>query len=419
MIDDGFADRQFTDRLYAERIGGSAFGRGESSFKFEAIKRAKRAAREAHPETPLIDLGVGEPDAPAFSIAVDALAREAGLSENRLYADNGIPEFRVAAARYLESVYGVAGLDPEAEIVPGIGTKSIFAMLPLAFINPGDVALVTVPGYPILATHTRYLGGAAWPLPLVEAHGFLPNFDLIPGSVLARAKLLYINYPNNPTGAVATGAFFRDVVAFARRTGVLVVHDAAYGALVYGDRKPLSFLSIPGAKEVGVEVHSLSKAFNMTGWRLGFIAGNAGALAAYAAVKDTVDSGQFRAMQKAGACALAHPELTALNVEKYRRRFGLLVPALRSAGFDAHESGGTFYCYARAPIGTADGRRFDSAAAFSDWLIRERLVSTVPWDDAGAYVRFSVTFEAPTPADEVRVIADLGERLRSARLVFA
>ncbi|HNY21095.1 MAG TPA: LL-diaminopimelate aminotransferase [Treponemataceae bacterium] len=429
----------FTDR-FARRIGGPAFGKSGEIFKFEAIKRAKRAAKLAHPDIELIDMGVGEPDEPAFPLACQALAAEASRTENRFYADNGIPEFKEAAARYLERVYSVSGLDPATQIMHGIGTKPVYSMLPLAFIDPGDVALVTVPGYPILGTHARYLGGEAYPLPLRAENGFLPDLDGIPPEVLSRAKLLYLNYPNNPTGACATEAFFRKVVDFAKRNRIVVVHDAAYAALVYGDAKPLSFLSVPGAMDIGLEVHSLSKSFNMTGWRLGFVAGNPEAIAAYAAVKDNVDSGQFRAIQKAGVEALAHPELTDAIAEKYSRRFDLLVAALRAAGFDAKKPSGSFYCYVRAPVAAGGHDRaagvqnravcvqdraaerarvtFSTAAEFSDWLIRERLVSTVPWDDAGPYVRFSVTFEAPTLADERRVIDELSRRLESARLEF-
>jgi LL-diaminopimelate aminotransferase len=407
----------FTDR-FADRLGGPSFGKSTEIFKFEAIKRAKRAARLLHPDIPLIDLGVGEPDSPAYSLATATLSREAPVSGNRLYADNGIPEFQEAAARYLSAVYGLPFLDPATEVMHGIGTKSVYAMLPLAFINPGDVALVTTPGYPILATHTRYLGGSVYPLPLRAENAFLPDLQVIPRDVLGRSKLLYLNYPNNPTGAAATETFFREVVDFAHRNRIVVVHDAAYGALVYDGRKPLSFLSTDGAMEVGLEIHSLSKAFNMTGWRLGFVAGNEEAIAAYAAIKDNTDSGQFRAIQKAGAAVLAHPEFTARAVEKYSRRLDLLVSALRDSGFDAKKPAGTFYCYARAPSGTRDGRRFRNAADFSDYLIREKLVSTVPWDETGPYVRFSVTFEASSSADEARIIADFRERMISAGFEF-
>lgn len=416
--------------LFAERIGGTGFGKEESLFKFESIKRAKREAQSAHPDIPLIDLGVGEPDLPAFPLASAILSREAPLAENRFYADNGIPEFREAAARYLEREFGVSGIDPAREIMHCIGSKSAFAALPLAFVDPGDAVLVTVPGYPVLATHSRYLGGVVHELPLLPGNGYLPDLGSIPGDVLDRAKLLYLNYPNNPTGACATESFFREVVDFARSRRIAVVHDAAYGALVY-DRKPLSFLSIPGAKDIGIEVHSLSKSFNMTGWRLGFVAGNADAIAAFGAVKDTCDSGQFRAIQKAGAACLDRIELTARMRERYSRRFGLLVAALRAAGFDARRSAGSFYCYVRAPRRTRSGVSFPTAASFSDWLIREKLVSTVPWDEAGAFIRFSVTFdigafrgETATIAEsreleaERLVIEELRERLVSSELLF-
>jgi LL-diaminopimelate aminotransferase len=184
-------------------------------------------------------------------------------------------------------------------------------------------------------------------------------------------------------------------VDFARLHHIVVVHDAAYAALVYPPHRPLSFLSIPGAKDVGVEVHSLSKSFNMTGWRLGFVAGNAEAVSAFAAVKDTADSGQFRAIQKAGEACLMTAGLTEEALARYERRFDLLVPALRSLGFDAKKSPGTFYCYVRAPMSAEDASglvRFPTAESFSTWLVSRFLISTVPWDDAGSYVRFSVTF---------------------------
>ncbi len=410
----------FTDRFSA-RIGGSSFGSSEVLFKFEAIKRAKREAVSRMPHLALIDMGVGESDQGAYPVAVETLAREAGLSENRRYADNGIEEFKVAASRYLEREFGVSGIDPGREVVHCIGSKSAFALLPLAFIDPGDVSLVTVPGYPILGTNTNYLGGRVVSLPLLERNGFLPDLDSISREDLDRAKLLYLNYPNNPTGARATESFFREVVDFARLHHIVVVHDAAYAALVYPPHRPLSFLSIPGAKDVGVEVHSLSKSFNMTGWRLGFVAGNAEAVSAFAAVKDTADSGQFRAIQKAGEACLMTAGLTEEALARYERRFDLLVPALRSLGFDAKKSPGTFYCYVRAPMSAEDASglvRFPTAESFSTWLVSRFLISTVPWDDAGSYVRFSVTFEAYSIEDERRVIEELAERLSSVRFYW-
>jgi len=408
----------FFDDKISERLGGVNFGKSAAIYKFELIKRAKAAARKAHPEIELIDMGVGEPDWPADEIVVRTLAEEAGKPENRWYADNGIPEFQEAAASYLEKVYGVKGLTPSENIVHGIGSKPALAMLPVCFINPGDVLLTTVPGYPVTATYTKYLGGGVYDMPLLESNSFLPDLDSIPEEVRKKAKLMYINYPNNPTGAVAGSEFFRKVVDFAMKNGVVVVHDAAYGALTYDGCKPLSFLSTDGAMEVGIEVHSLSKAFNMTGWRIGFVCGNSKAVRAYATVKDNTDSGQFRAIQKAGIQAFNNTGITEKTIEKYSRRFDLLVAALNEAGFQARKPKGSFYCYVKVPEGTADGKRFTTAADFSEFLIRESLISTVPWDDAGKYVRFSVTFEAGSVQKEREVINEMKERLKILNLKF-
>ncbi len=407
----------YIQSLFAERIGGSGFGKSQVIYKFEKIKRAKREAMAAHPGVELIDLGVGEPDEMAFPPVVKRLQKEAEQPENRGYADNGIQEFKDAAARYMEMVYGVKGIDPKTEVLHGIGSKPVLAMIPAAFINPGDITLMTVPGYPIMGTHTRWYGGEVVNLPLTEQSGFLPDLDSIPQDVRKRAKLLYINYPNNPTGAGATAEFFEKVVRFAKENNIVVVHDAAYAALVYG-RKPLSFLSVPGAKDVGVEIHSLSKAYNMTGWRLAFIAGNERVVAAYGNVKDNCDSGQFKAIQKAGVYALDHPEMTEKIAAKYERRLRFMVDTLKELGFSVRMPAGTFYLYVKAPKGIKAGRRFSNAEEFSHFLITEKLISTVPWDDAGPYIRLSATFEARGRQDERRVLAEFKRRMNELKLEF-
>jgi len=411
----------YIQNLFAERIGGKQYGKSTAIYKFEKIKRAKRAALTANPGAEIIDMGVGEPDEMAFPEVVAELHKEASKPENRGYSDNGDALLKQAAARYLEKVCGVSGINPETEVIHSIGSKAALSILPAALINPGDYVLMTTPGYPVFGTHAKYYGGLVHNLPLIQANRFLPDLDSIPSDILAKSKVLVLNYPNNPTGASATPEFFAKVVEFARRNRIVVVHDAAYAALVF-EGKPLSFLSIPGAKEVGIELHSTSKTFNMTGWRCGFVAGNELLVKAYGDVKDNSDSGQFLAIQHASAYCFDHPEITEKIAAKYSRRMGALVEVLRGAGFDANKPRGSFFLYVKAPTAALkkDGSRveFKSAEEISQWLITEKLISTVPWDDAGAYLRFSVTFIAKDQSDEKRVLAEIAHRLGDVKFVF-
>ena len=402
--------------LFAERIGGGAFGLSDQVYKFEKIKRAKAAARKEHPGVELLDFGVGEPDQVAPGPIRRALKKAVDDPANRGYADNGIREFKVAAAEYMRNFFGVEGLDPDTEINHSIGSKPALAMLPLCFVNPGDVVLATVPGYPVMATHSQYLGGRVVKVPLRPENVFLPDLKQIDPESARRAKLFYVNYPNNPTGAVATEHFFDELIAFAEANNILVVQDAAYATLVYG-RKPLSILGRPGGKEVAVELHSMSKSYNMTGWRLGFVAGSARAVKAYAEVKDNMDSGQFKAIQVAACAGIADQSLSAKITRHYERRLKKMARVLRAAGFAAKMPGGTFYLYVQAPKGAGD-TSFASAGEAADYLIRQQLVSTVPWDDAGAFLRFSATFESKNAKDDERVLAELSSRLTQAGLRF-
>jgi LL-diaminopimelate aminotransferase len=410
----------YVQNLFAARIGGKEYGKSTAIYKFEKIKRAKRAALAAHPGAEIIDLGVGEPDEMAFPQVLAQLAREAAKPENRGYSDNGDDVLKVAAARYLDRVCGVPDIDPETEVIHSIGSKAALTMLPAALIDPGDWVLMTTPGYPVFGTHARYYGGIVHQLPLLESHGFLPDLDSVPADVLRQCKALVLNYPNNPTGAGATPEFFAKVVEFALQNRLAVIHDAAYAALVF-EGKPLSFLATPGAKEVGLELHSTSKSFNMTGWRCGFVAGNQRLVRAYGDIKDNSDSGQFLAIQHAAAYCLEHPEMTAQIAAKYSRRMDGLVQVLRKAGFAAAKPKGSFFLYVKAPkAAAAQGmrREFSSAEDVAQWLIAEKLISTVPWDDAGAYLRFSVTFMANDPAEEKRVLGEIGARLDGVAFEF-
>jgi LL-diaminopimelate aminotransferase len=406
----------YFQRLFADRIGGANYGKGTEIYKFEKIKRAKRKAVAEHPEQKLVDFGIGENDEMAAANVRQVMAAEIDKPENRGYADNGVAAFKEAAARFMQREFQVE-LDPVREINHCIGTKTALAMLPAAFINPGDVTLMTVPGYPVAGTHTRYYGGEVYRLPLCSENDFLPDLDSIPADVRKRAKLLVINYPNSPTGKVATREFYARVVDFAVNSDVVVIQDAAHIMLSHADR-PLSFLQVPGARDVGVEIHSLSKGWNMIGWRMGWVCGHERIVRALADVKDNSDSGQFIAIQKAAAAALDDPSIPHCVRDKYGRRLRKLVATLRNCGFDCQMPGGTYFLYTASPKGVAGGARFATAEAASQFLITEHSICTVPWDDAGSFLRFSVTYEAADETAEDALMAETLRRLKSLNLEF-
>ena len=402
--------------LFADRVGGANYGKGTAIYKFEKIKRAKRKALADHPERELIDFGIGENDEMADEGVRRVMAEEINKPENRGYADNGIPEFTEAVARYMQRSFGVE-LDPATEINHSIGSKPALALLPAAFINPGDVTLMTVPGYPVAGTHTQYYGGTVYKLPLLAENNFLPDLDSIPADVLKRAKLLVLNYPNSPTGKTATREFFERVVQFARDNELVVVQDAAHAVLSF-DQKPMSFLEVPGAKEVGVEIHSLSKGFDMIGWRLGWVCGAQRIVSAFSDVKDNTDSGQFIAIQKAGAAALDDESIPTRVRAKYQRRLEKLVAMLKRCGFECKMPGGTYFLYTPSPKQVAGGPAFETGEAASQFLITEHSICTVPWDDAGPFLRFSVTYEAADEAAEDALMAETESRLNQINFVF-
>lgn len=405
----------YFQKLFADRIGGEKYGKDTEIYKFEKIKRAKRKALADHPQRALIDFGIGENDEIAPAPVRAQMAEEINRPENRGYADNGIQVFKDAAAQFMQRNFGVE-LDPAKEVNHCIGSKTALAMLPAAFINPGDVTLMTVPGYPVAGTHTRYYGGNVYKLPLLAENDFLPDLESIPADVLTKAKMLVINYPNSPTGKVATRDFFARVVDFAKANELIVVQDAAHIMLTY-EGQPLSFLSVPGAKDVGVEVHSLSKGFHMIGWRIGWVCGHERIVSAFADVKDNCDSGQFIAIQKAAAAALGNDAIAKQTKAKYQRRLEKLVAALTRCGFKCQMPGGSYFLYTRSPRAAGD-IQFENAEAASQYLITEHSICTVPWDDAGPFVRFSVTYEAADEAAEDALMAETERRLASANLKF-
>src|SRR6195256_3023302 len=301
-------------------------------YLFAELERKIAAKRAAGVD--VISLGIGDPDRPTPPLVVEAMQEAVADASTHQYPSNrGRAEFREAVRDFYERRFEVEGIDPDVEVMPAIGAKECIFNLNLAFLDPGDVALAADPGYPVYTAGPLLAGAEAGRLPLIPERGFVPDLDAVDGEALKRAKLLYINYPNNPTGAVVPEGFFERVVAFAREHDILVVHDNAYSETTYDGYRAPSFLETPGAKEVGVEVFSLSKGYNMTGWRCAAIVGNAEAVQTYWRLKTNVDSGLFEAVQLAGVAALQGPTgpLERMN-ETYTRRRDLVVGALREIG---------------------------------------------------------------------------------------
>jgi len=406
----------YFQQLFAERIGGALYGKDDAIYKFEKIKRAKRKALADHPERQLLDFGIGENDGVPDQRVLSKMAEEIGKPENRGYADNGISEFKEAVARFMQREYGVE-LNATTEVNHCIGSKTALAIFPATLINPGDITLMTVPGYPVAGTHTTYYGGIVYKLPLLAENNFLPDLENIPDEVREKSKLLVLCYPNSPTGATATREFYEQVVQFAKDNKIVVVQDAAHALLSF-DRKPNSFLSVPGAKEVGVEIHSMSKGFDMIGWRIGWVCGHERLVSAFADVKDNCDSGQFIAIQKAAVAALDDESIPRRIHAKYQRRLEKLVAMLQRCGFQCEVPGGTYFLYTPSPKGLEGGPTFDSGEAASQYLITEQSICTVPWDDAGAFLRFSVTYEAADEAAEDALMAETESRLKQIKPLF-
>ena len=319
-------------------------------YLFKEIDRKKTELRAKGVD--LIDLGIGDPDLPTPEHIIEAMKKAVEDSANHRYPSySGMLEFRAAVAEWYKKRFGV-DLDPEKEVLTLIGSKEGIAHLPLAFINPGDVSLVPSPGYPVYNIATLFAGGESYFMPLLKENGFLPDLHAIPAEVLRRAKVMFINYPNNPTAAVADVKFFERVVDFAAQHGLLVCHDAAYSEVSFDGYRPASFLQAKGAKDVGIEFHSLSKTYNMTGWRVGFAAGNREAIDGLSAIKSNVDSGVFQAIQFAGITALRSDQSCVhkmIGVYKERRDF--MVPELKKAGFEVDPPKASFYLWIKVPPG--------------------------------------------------------------------
>ena len=356
----------------------------------------------------VVDLGIGDPDTPTPREIIDACARATADPANQRYPSNlGLDEFRRAAAAWMER-YGIA-CDPAVEILPLLGSKEGIGHIPLAFVNPGDVVLVPDPCYPVYRSATILAGGTVYSMPLVEERGFLPDYDAIPAEVRRNARLMFLNYPNNPTAATADADFFARTVKFAIANDIIVVHDAAYLEVAYDGYRPPSFLTVKGAKDVGIEFHSFSKTFNMTGWRIGWAAGNADVVAGLLKVKSNLDSGVFQALQHAGIEALT-ADLSSWRrdlIALYTKRRDILCDGLNAVGWRVDKPKASFYVWARLPEGIT------SADAATD-LLEHGGVVAIPgtgYGDAGeGYVRMSLTLPTDRVEEAVRRIAPVCAR---------
>ncbi len=374
-------------------------------YLFIEIDRKKRAAIAAGKD--VIDFGVGDPDRPTPKFIIDRMATAIYEPKNHRYAfDTGVPEYKEVAAAWMQKRFGVR-VDSKSEVLALIGSKEGLGHLPLAVINPGDVGLIPTPGYPVYNAATIFAGGVPHTMPLTEERGFLPNLEEIPADVLDRTALMFLNYPNNPTGAVASPAFYEKCVALAKKHDFIICSDAPYCEMYFDDAdRPHSILEIPGAKECCIEMHSLSKTFNMTGWRIAFAAGHADVLAALAKVKGNMDSSAFGAIQQTAADALDHidrPEVAAIRA-LYKERRDALVPCLQRSGFKVSPPPATFYVWTRCPAG------YDSMRCAAK-LLDEAAIVAIPGLGFGksgeGYVRFALTVERERIIEAGRRLAGL------------
>jgi LL-diaminopimelate aminotransferase len=367
--------------MYSDRINALP------PYLFAAIDEARDQMIAAGVD--VIDLGVGDPDLPTPAHIVEAIKEAVCNPETHHYPSYaGMLEFRKAAAEWCKKYKGIE-LDPATEVLSLIGSKEAVAHIPIAFVNPGDVVLYTDPGYPVYKIGTLFAGGEPYPLPLKVENKFLPDLDAIPEDVLKKAKLFFFNYPNNPTAATADMKFFNKVVKFCKKHDIIAVHDNAYSQMTYDGYESPSFLTAKGAMDIGIELYSHSKTYNMTGWRLGFAVGNKDLIQGLGKVKSNVDSGVFDAIQIAGIAALRSPQTCVEETNKvYEERRNALVKGLKAMGLEVKPPKATFYVWAPVPEGF-------TSISFTKLLLEEAGIVATPgigFGDAGeGYIRFALT----------------------------
>jgi LL-diaminopimelate aminotransferase len=372
-------------------------------YLFAAIDEMKQKAIARGVD--IINLGIGDPDLPTPAPIIQRMQQAVADPKHHQYPSyEGMLAFRQAVADWYRRRFKVS-LDPASEVLALIGSKEGIGHVPLAFVDPGDVVLVPSPGYPVYPVGTSFAGGVSHAMPLRKQNGFLPDLKAIPTDVARRAKLMWINSPNNPTSVVADKEFFKRVVAFAQEHQIIVCHDAAYSEIYFDGRRPASFLEVDGAKDVGIEFHSLSKTFNMTGWRIGFAVGHKQILAGLGKVKSNLDSGVFQAVQEAGITALNADEQLTLGLRQtYQERRDLLIPGLQKLGLEVEMTRAAFYVWVTVPKGY-------TSASFTGHLLEKAGIVTTPGNGFGepgeGYIRMTLT----TPKER---LAEAVERIKKA-----
>ena len=373
-------------------------------YLFAAIDKMKQEAIARGVD--IINLGIGDPDLPTPASIIDSLAQAAKNPKHHQYPSyEGMLSFRKAVADWYKRRFNVA-LDPANEVLTLIGSKEGIGHVHLAFVDPGDIVLVPSPGYPVYPVGTSFAGGLSHIMPLTKANGFLPDLNAIPKDVAKKAKLMWLNSPNNPTSVIMTKDYFKRVVEFAQEHHVIVCHDAAYSEIYYDGKRPASFLEVDGAKEVGVEFHSLSKTYNMTGWRIGFVVGNKDVLTGLGKVKSQLDSGVFEAVQAAGITALGLDDAVTDSLRKvYQERRDTLVPGLKKLGLEVDPPPAAFYIWVTVPNGY-------TSASFTAHLLEKAGIVTTPGNGFGApgegYIRMTVCTTKERLAEAVERIQKAG-----------
>ena len=372
-------------------------------YLFSEIDKAKARAIERGMD--IINLGVGDPDMPTPESIIDVLAEAARAQENHRYPSyEGMLELRHEFSLYIKRRFDVQ-LNPEREVLTLIGSKEGIAHLPLAFVDPGDFVLVPDPGYPVYNASTVMAGGIPYAFSLLADDDFLPDFDRIDPQIAGRAKLMFLNYPNNPTAAIATKEMFEKAVEFAKKHGIIICQDAAYCELAYDDYKPVSILEVDGGKDVAIEFHSLSKTYNMTGWRIGFAVGAEEIVSALGAVKTNIDSGVFQPVQLAAIAALRSPaKLVADIMSKYEERRDTLIDGLQSLGWQVPKPKATFYVWVPVPPGY-------TSSELTTMLLEKAGIVTTPGNGFGkngeGFIRMALTVEKERLAEAVGRIKDI------------